>query len=490
MSEGRHPGHESGARPLTPPAEVPQYSYGWLLPIAGALMALIIAFAVYKLHYTYGQAPHRIIKMLIGGILVLAAVLKPRLALHAWLLAMPIGEWLPASGIPGVNGPNLLFLVILGSWIVPRVMHGGAPAVRTELTKPIAFFIAVLFLSYIRSITFPASGAEFNSVAMLKAVWQSLIGFAIYFVAVNTVKDERQIRSLLITMSVGCSIGALIALQQFVTAVGERRIGGALGDVNDLGAYFAIVASFLIGAFYAAGGMGFVKRAVLFAGAALSSVAVFLPKSRGAFLGFGLSVGLLTALASKRAFVIFLIVLAASPLWAPGFVKERVAETTMDTLEAGIYGDPTDRLDPSAAVRLEIWAIVIRESLKSPVIGYGYGSIPYLTMQHLDRPWSAHSLYVEVLGESGLIGLGVLAWLFIVCLRSGRRLLRVSTDRFGRGVAIGFLSATVALMASNLFGQRLSHMSIAGTYFYAAALVDRLTIIRRDRLPAPAGKGA
>ncbi len=488
MSDARHTSPPPN-RQIAPPADVPQYSYGWLLPVVGALVALMLAFAIYKLHYTYGQAPHRILKMFVGAVVVMFAVFKPRLALHAWLLAMPIGEWLPASGVPGLNGPNLLFMVMLGSWVVPRVMHGGRPAVQTDLGRPLGLFIIVLFVSLLRATLFPPGGMPYDGLMMLKAVWQSVLGLAIYFVVINTVQTEKQVKQLLITMSVGCSIGALIALRQFASALDVQRIAGALGDVNDLGAYFAMIAAFLIGAFYASGGMAFAKRMTLLAGAGFSTVAVFLPKSRGAFLGFGLALGMLTYLINKRAVIIFLIIAASSPLWAPEFVKERVAETRVESFQAGLYGDATDQLDPSAAVRLEIWGVVLLKSLRSPIIGHGYGTVPYLTMDEFDRPWSSHSLYVEVIGESGLIGFIVLMWLLAACVRSGTRLLRTSVDRFGRGLAIGFLSATAALIIANVFGQRFTHISIAGTYFYAAALVDRMTFIERDRLPAAAGKG-
>jgi hypothetical protein len=45
---------------------VPQYSYDWVIYVLGALLSLAVAYVIFKLHYTYGQAPHRIIKMLAG----------------------------------------------------------------------------------------------------------------------------------------------------------------------------------------------------------------------------------------------------------------------------------------------------------------------------------------------------------------------------------------------------------------------------------------
>jgi O-antigen ligase len=191
-------------------------------------------------------------------------------------------------------------------------------------------------------------------------------------------------------------------------------------------------------------------------------------------------VGVLTYLLNKRAFVVFAIVLALSPVWAPSFVKDRIAETRVDSVEAELLGDVTDRLDPSAGVRLVIWGIVAKESLRSPLVGFGYGSVPYLTAGKLSRPFSAHSLYFATLGETGLIGLAVLAWLMFACFASGKELLRVASTPGHRGLAIAFLGATVALLVANVFGQRFTHISIAGTYFFLAGLVDRGIAIERE----------
>jgi hypothetical protein len=65
-------------------------------------------------------------------------------------------------------------------------------------------------------------------------------------------------------------------------------------------------------------------------------------------------------------------------------------------------------------------------------------------------------------------------------VRSGRELLRVASTRTSRGLAIGFLGATVALIVANVFGERFSHISIAGTYFCLAGLVDRSIAIEHE----------
>lgn len=482
--------HERVRRPTAPPqlgeqpSQLPQYGYTWFRYAAAILFALVMVFAIFKLHYTYGQAPHRIVKMLVGMSVAMFVFFKPQFALHAWLLAVPIGERLPATGIPGLNGPNLLFLILFLSWVVPPILAGERIGRPARLAKPLGLYLALLAFALVRAAIAPPGGASYNTVAMAKMLWQSVLGFSVYYVVANTIRDEKQVRNLLVTFAIGCSFGALIAIREYLVIGDATRIGGALGDVNDLGAYFAVCASMLIGLGLYTGTLTGFRRLIMLGSAAAATVSAFLPKSRGAYVGLACGLGALSYFMSKKAFIVFVIVLATSPIWAPGFVKERMAETTVSNdFEMELVGDAGDRLDPSAGVRLEIWKIVGSAFTKSPIVGYGYGTIPYLTAGKLTKAFSAHSLYFETLGEMGLLGIAALAWLLTACVKGGRELLRTATNRQNRGLAVGFLGATAALLVANVFGQRFTHFSIAGTYFFLAGLVDwtiRFELSRRE----------
>ncbi|MBM3307536.1 MAG: O-antigen ligase family protein [Candidatus Eisenbacteria bacterium] len=486
---GRRPARPLVARPPgAPPSEVPHYNYGWLIYVGGALLTVLLAVAIHRLHYDYGQAPHRILKILAGLGVFLVVLLRPPVALHAWLLAIPLGEWLPATGIPGVNGPNLLFLALVASWVLPRAFKReriGSPA---RIAWPLTAYIAVLVLSLVRAWVAPPGGGTYPGDVMLRSVWQSAVGLAVYFVVANTVANKEQARNLLVSFGVGVSIAGLIALREFLRRGPDARVAGAIGDINDLGAYFALCVSVLAGLAFASGAFRGWKRLVVWAAAALAFIGVAFPKSRGGFVGAAAGLGLGTYLTNRRAIVIFVIVLAASPLWAPGFVKDRVAETTVtESLESAAWEDQYAGIDPNVAVRFEIWKVALAATLRSPIIGYGYASVPYLTGRVLDRPYSAHSLYVETAAQSGIVGLVVLFWLIKACVGSGRELLSLSPRGAPRGLAVGFLSGTVALLLACVFGQRLTHVTIAGTYFFLAGLVDRsIALERAEALPAGA----
>lgn len=471
------------APPGPPPGEVPQYSYAWVPYVLGAIAALILAFAITRLNYGYAQAPHRIVKMMLGASFLVFTVFRPKLALHLWLLAMPIAAWLPVTGIPGLNGVNLLFLVAVLGWITPWFMSGEVLMPRTRIGPALAFYIVVMLASAVRTILFPPEGTSYEASSLLLRVWQRVPALAIYFVAAGSIRDLSRIRSLIGTFAVSAGIAALIAFRQFVTTPDVRRIGSGMNP-NDFAAYVAMCATALVAHVFTSRAFKGVRRLTVWVAAALASVAVLLPKSRGGYVAFAGGLSAVTYLMSKKAFIIFLLVLLASPLWAPDFAKERVLETEVDSVEAQITGDVTDRLDPSAAVRLEVWAIVLREVASRPLFGYGFGSVPRLTIGKIGTPFSAHSLYFETLGDMGLIGIAALAWLLVACLRSGLELTRRATSPLTRGLAAGFLAASVVLLLANIFGQRFLHRSIAGSYFVLAGMVDRSILLERTR-PRP-----
>jgi O-antigen ligase len=479
MSADRIPSTRTAARPPAPaPAQVPQYAYGWLVYVVGALVAIAMAFAIYKLNYTFGQAPHRIVKILVAFALLSLVILRPRIALYAWLLSLPVTGWLPVTGIPGLNGINVLFLVLLIAWIVPAVMRKERVLANTELRWPVAAYLAVLATASLRSAFFPIDPYQQGTLPILMSIWQRLPAIAVYFVVANAELSERQIRNLLAGIAVAAGIMGIISLRQFASIRAGRRITGGMNS-NELGAYFSVCATMLLSQVFWSRVFRPFQRVVMWVGAAFATIGVLLPKSRGAYVSFAASMTALTYLTSKKALIVFLLLLATSPVWAPGFVKDRMAETTVDSVEAALVGDVGDRLDPSAAVRLEVWAVVVHAFVRSPIIGYGYGAVPILTADKLSRPFSAHNLYFETLGESGLVGLGVLAWLLWACLKSGRTLLSLADRPLFRGLAVGFLAVTVAVIVANVFGQRFAHRAITGTYFFIAGLVDRSIVLRR-----------
>jgi len=164
-------------------------------------------------------------------------------------------------------------------------------------------------------------------------------------------------------------------------------------------------------------------------------------------LGVGLiQAGLMTALKygrrpawtspSRRTSLIALggtvaiLVIAAVALGAPG--KASNAWTEFKAAKPPAHG--AARLDSfSSNSRWPLWKSALEENASAPLIGRGAGSFEGWWAQNRDSQVGfvedAHSIYLEALGELGLVGfallVGFLAWVFI----AGGRLYRRASSR-------------------------------------------------------------
>ena len=92
--------------------------------------------------------------------------------------------------------------------------------------------------------------------------------------------------------------------------------------------------------------------------------------------------------------------------------------------------------------------------LESPILGKGYGAFAMLYEEDVALVGSytaqyqlgAHSEYLQVIAELGIVGLGVWVWLNIAFLRYGFRALKTIDDGFYRSVVIGLMAAEISLM--------------------------------------------
>jgi hypothetical protein len=93
-----------------------------------------------------------------------------------------------------------------------------------------------------------------------------------------------------------------------------------------------------------------------------------------------------------------------------------------------------------------LWGEAIREFETRPLIGRGAGSYGQWWTEHRSialAAQDAHSLYLETLGELGLVGLALLLGAFVAGLvTAGRRLVRVGGEE--RAVLAGVTAAFVA----------------------------------------------
>jgi putative inorganic carbon (HCO3(-)) transporter len=143
---------------------------------------------------------------------------------------------------------------------------------------------------------------------------------------------------------------------------------------------------------------------------------------------------------------------------------ERFAQTGSD-LESG---------------RLPIWRETWSMIRDSPFFGHGFGSYPGLISQYRQGPTGlafahAHSDYLEVLAEGGIVGLSIVAsWLFLFGRRLWRSLLLiVDPEKRRRTVAAAVAILSVALHSTVDFGLRIPAVAVA--FIFVVVIFVRTT---------------
>lgn len=286
----------------------------------------------------------------------------------------------------------------------------------------------------------------------------------LFFFMVNVVDTFPKLRGLLYGL---LAIHALVAVEGilgFYTAVGrgdQQGLSGTLsnflGDENDFALAINVVlpyALFLIPVVKT-------RRMKLFlAGCAgLFVLSLMFTFSRGGFVTL-VAVGLHFLLKSKRKFLALGLagVLAlAAVVVMPATYWERIQSI-------GQY-----REDGSSQGRFWAWEAGWRMALDHPILGLGPGNFrtgygkfykprEAREAQFAPERWAtAHSVYFQVLGELGFVGLGLFLWLVLSIFRTQRGLLRryppdSSADgEFVRAACLGMQGSLLAFLVGGLF---------------------------------------
>jgi hypothetical protein len=146
-------------------------------------------------------------------------------------------------------------------------------------------------------------------------------------------------------------------------------------------------------------------------------------------------------IATAAAALVLLI--AALALGAPG----RVSHGWDEFKRGGGPGSGAGRLGSVAGQsRYQLWSAAVRENATKPLTGTGSGTFEYWWARDGDTDETVrdtHSLYLQSLGELGIVGLALIAALLLTILAAGVRRLLAATPRARPKIAAtlaGFLA--------------------------------------------------
>lgn len=167
----------------------------------------------------------------------------------------------------------------------------------------------------------------------------------------------------------------------------------------------------------------------------------------------------------------------------------------------GVYSAVVERISSTVDVnyasnraRLMRWGQAVTMFLESPILGKGYGAFAMLYEEDVGLVGSyvaqfqlgAHSEYLQVMSELGIVGLAVWIWLNFAFLQYGFRAVKRIEDSFYRSIIIGLMAAEISLMVHFVVNNLLNGDAIGvpfwGIYGLLPAVVQ---IAEREREITP-----
>jgi O-antigen ligase len=427
---------------------------------------------------TVSQIPAPLIPApLIGGFAMLAAVAAGRFLAHGRMalgvaivlavayillafldLAAAIAVWvallfvvhLPMLG----KAPTAIQILLVLAWLgTAGVRRGRLPVLRAYRWQP----VAVMFFACWLTLSIAWAEAAGDAATEAGYWWESVL---VFLVVATTLTTPRDVRLVALAFVVGSVVSATIGFLGLgdptdpsrVRAVGDRLVGGG-GDPNYQAAAF-------LGAMFVTGGLISVyrrpaARIALSLALALITAGFFATQSRGGLLALAFAlIAALVLLPRYRVRILGLAVIAGMGLaaWLPSHSK------ALDRL--------TD-FGGSGSGRQDEWTVAWRIFGEHHLTGVGVGNITLFEPRYVLEPGSltsvrliaespalVHNAYLQLLAETGVVGLAA----FLLVLLGSLRACWLAARRFDAlglrdqaDLARAILIATIGMAAAMFF---------------------------------------
>jgi O-antigen ligase len=455
-----------------------------LNPLWAFILAIAAAIAVTLLPLTSAAGLFFLVA------LIILTLIHPIVGLGAALIAGPLGAYenVVLGALPLESGQLLFFAAVIG-WLARSIARRRIILHRNPVNVPLIIFILAASLTLLDAVSLAFGIKELVkwlelTIAMLMVVDLSLIrtlDSGRYPSGIHFVPDKRMIRAALAILLLAGVSQASIGIWQFgIRGDGpdhfiilERfyRAFGTFMQPNPFGGFMGITASIAIGA--TAGivlnqaskwrqikdlplsewlWFGFVAGSAL-----LTSAALLMSWSRGAWLGFAAAMVVLLFFLPKRRWIGVGLLLIACIFFLlssqlniiPESLLSRLTSVTEDFQIGDVRGELVTIENYAVIERLAHWQSGLDMAKENLVTGVGFGNYDraYEDFALLNWPFAlghAHNYYINLLAEVGVIGLVayLLLWT-VIFVQSIRILQRVDWPQ--RGIALGLLAAWTAI---------------------------------------------
>ena len=374
-----------------------------------------------------------------------------------------------------VRTEDLVLLVVAFSWLAKTAVNKELGlTLKTPLNRPIMAYVAV---TVIATLIGYATGTVKGPSAFFY-VLKYVEYFVVYYMVANNLGDRSQAWRLVVAAFLTGAIVSVIGAAQIPS--GQRvsaPFEGTEGEPNTLGGYLLFLMAL-------AGGIALETQRVRVRVTCLALLALMaLPfaytLSRASFLAVPFVLIALGFFSTHRRTLVaaLSLLLVASPLigvMLPKPVVNRILYTFEPEAGSATVKLGKIAFDPSTSARLISMQQAFQAWMRRPFLGYGVTGAGFMDAQ-----------YARTLVEVGVIGLAVFLWLVWSVLKGSLGTLRTLRDPDERGLALGFLAGTVALLVHAIGANTFIIVRIMEPFWFFAAVIITLPGLVAAQANAP-----
>ena len=373
--------------------------------------------------------------LLVAGVVGLALVpivlTRPIFGLAALVYLSFLETVSALTGGGALSMTKILGAVLVLGWVATVTVRPSGRRVGLLAREPLLVTALVLFVAW---VGISLVWAEVQDPA-LTSVQRFALNFTLFPIAFVAVTRRQHVLWLVGAFVAGAFTAAAFGIAQgTATDPGAtERLGGAGTNPNQLGSYLVVAMVFT--AVLSANSLWSPRARVALAGvASLAALCVFLTVSRGALIGMLVAM-LIAPFAigrARRGAAVAAIVLALGGTFA--YFAAVAPESAVTRI--------TSPEEDGGSGREDMWRVGWRMVLDNPAIGVGAGNYPERAADYLLRPGAserdtyildekkvAHNVYLTVLSELGVVGLTIFLALIALSLRAAWRAAEVFAQR-------------------------------------------------------------
>lgn len=444
-----------------------------------AMIAALLAVMLIGARLLASSKPEQSVLYILGGVAAILALMSAEIAIHFLIIAMLLSPEIAVGG-PTYGAvlarpvtlriDDFLLLIICATWFIRSVLYKEINILKhTPLNGAIYLYIFAALFSTMLGVMHGNVDPKTGGLFVLKYIEY----FLIYWMVVNTVQDEGQLRRFLLVMLLVALTVSVIAILQIPQGVRvSAPFEGAHGEPNTLGGYLLFVISILM-AFV------IVDTKYRWPAAILCSVlllAFTYTLSRASYVSLIPAVLILPILTRRYMLMMGMLIFGLLiAMFAKNVLPQKVYERMSFTFSQRPLGSEQQvqifggaHLDTSTSARIVAVQVAVDAFFQSPLFGWGVTGWAFLDSQ-----------YFRTLSETGLFGFFSLAFLLFRIVQLGLRSMNImrKRDPVYFAMAAGFLAGTCGLMTHALGSNTFIIVRIMEPFWLMCALVYLVPLV-------------